>query len=64
MTIRENTIKLKDNKLTFSNNKTPLLSNMGLTKEQILLKDIKILANELLNVLKSCIRELKEEYLK
>ena len=46
MTIRENPIKLKDNKLSFSNNKNPLLSSIGLTKEQILLKDIKIIAQE------------------
>ncbi|MFX1426837.1 MAG: DNA double-strand break repair nuclease NurA [Promethearchaeota archaeon] len=46
MTIRENPIKLKDNRLSFPSNKSPLLNNMGLTKEQILLKDIKIIANE------------------
>ncbi|MFX0080818.1 MAG: DNA double-strand break repair nuclease NurA [Candidatus Hodarchaeota archaeon] len=50
MTIRENPIKLNNEKLTFLNNKSALRNNIGLTKEQILLKDLKIIANEYLKV--------------
>ena len=46
MILREKPIKLKNNKLTFPNYKSSLLKIKGLTKEQILLKDIKIIAEE------------------
>jgi len=50
MTIRENLIRLNNDKLTLPNRKSALRSNMGLTKEQILLKDLKIIAKEYLEL--------------
>jgi hypothetical protein len=50
MTIRENPIRFNDDKLFFPKDKRALLSRIGLTKEEILLKDLKIIAKEFLEV--------------
>ena len=50
MTIRENPTRLNDENLSFPKNKRALLSRIGLTKEEILLKDLKIIAKEFLEV--------------
>ena len=46
MTIRDYTIKLNDNNLKQNNHKRAFVGNLGLTKEQILLKDLKTIADE------------------
>ena len=50
MTIKENPIRLTNDKLTLPDRKSALKSSMGLTKEQILLKDLKIIAKEYLEL--------------
>jgi hypothetical protein len=46
MTIRENSINIDVNHLERSNGKRELLSRVGVTKEQLLLKDLKSIAKE------------------
>ncbi|MHA2390345.1 MAG: DNA double-strand break repair nuclease NurA [Promethearchaeota archaeon] len=46
MTIRENSISKSYKELKLLNNVSPFVSKMGLTKEQILLKDLKFIAKE------------------
>ncbi|MFX1345477.1 MAG: DNA double-strand break repair nuclease NurA [Promethearchaeota archaeon] len=46
MTIREKPFRPKNDKLSHFDRKSPSISSIGLTKEQILLKDLKIIAKE------------------
>ena len=46
MTIRENSINIDDNHSERSNEEKELLNQIGVTKEQLLLKDLKSIAKE------------------
>ncbi|MFX1375502.1 MAG: DNA double-strand break repair nuclease NurA [Promethearchaeota archaeon] len=50
MTIREKPIRQKDDNLPFFDKKNRIPNNIGLTKEQILVKDLKIIAKEYLEL--------------
>ncbi len=50
MTVRENSIEIKSKKLELSDNERGVLDTKGVTREQLLLKNLKIIAKDYLDV--------------
>ncbi|MFX0059230.1 MAG: DNA double-strand break repair nuclease NurA [Candidatus Hodarchaeota archaeon] len=50
MTIRDNSVKLKNHTFNFGHNKNPVKDKIGLTKEQLLINDLRNIAEEYLEI--------------